>query len=50
MPTIPASQVSDEEVGQILNYLKSVGASIRSERQDESWRLLTITVVQKKSP
>ena len=27
MPTIPASQVSDEEVGQILNYLKSVGAS-----------------------
>jgi mono/diheme cytochrome c family protein len=27
MPTIPASQVSDEEVGEILNYLKSVGAS-----------------------
>jgi mono/diheme cytochrome c family protein len=25
MPTIPASQVSDEEVGQILNYLKSLG-------------------------
>jgi hypothetical protein len=24
MPTIPASQVSDEEVGQILNYLKSL--------------------------
>ena len=27
MPTIPASQVSDEEVGQILVYLKSLTAS-----------------------
>ena len=27
MPTIPASQVSDEEVGQILVYLKSLNAS-----------------------
>jgi mono/diheme cytochrome c family protein len=27
MPTIPPSQVSDEEVGQILNFLKSVGGS-----------------------
>ena len=24
MPTIPANQVSDEEVGQIMNYLKSL--------------------------
>jgi mono/diheme cytochrome c family protein len=27
MPTIPASQVSDEEVGQILVYLKSLSTS-----------------------
>jgi mono/diheme cytochrome c family protein len=27
MPTIPASEVSDEEVGQILTYLKSIGGA-----------------------
>jgi mono/diheme cytochrome c family protein len=27
MPTIPASQISDEEVGQVLAYLKSLSAS-----------------------